>query len=84
MAIENTVSIDFDPRSSIVDYVFDCRLPDVKKGPLKINLVIQSAEGDQFLGSIESVKQIFSAYNCDYFLIHQLKHVFWVLKKPSH
>ena len=25
MAIENTVSIDFDPRSSIVDYVFDCR-----------------------------------------------------------
>ena len=29
MAIENTVSIDFDPRSSIVDSVFDCRLPDV-------------------------------------------------------
>ena len=30
MAIKNTVSIDFDPRSSIVD-VFDCRLPGVKK-----------------------------------------------------
>ena len=29
MAIENTVSIDFDPRSSIVDSVFDCRLQDV-------------------------------------------------------
>ena len=29
MAIENTVSIDFYPRSSIVDYVFDCRLPAV-------------------------------------------------------
>ena len=30
MAIENTVSIDFDPRSSIVEYVFDCRLPGVE------------------------------------------------------
>ena len=29
MAIENTVSIDFDPRSYIIDYVFDCRLPGV-------------------------------------------------------
>ena len=30
MAFENTVSIDFDPRSSIVDSVFDCRLPAVR------------------------------------------------------
>ena len=29
MAIENTVSIDFDLRLSIVDSVFDCRLPGV-------------------------------------------------------
>ena len=29
MAIENTVSVDFDPRSSIVESVFDCRLPSV-------------------------------------------------------
>ena len=29
MAIENTVSNDFDPRSSIVKSVFDCRLPGV-------------------------------------------------------
>ena len=29
MAIENTVSIDFDPRSSIAENVFDCRLPSV-------------------------------------------------------
>ena len=29
MAIKNTVSIDFDPRSLIVDNVFDCRLPGV-------------------------------------------------------
>ena len=28
-AIENTVSSDFDPRSSIVKSVFDCRLPGV-------------------------------------------------------
>ena len=27
MAIENTISIDFNPRSSIVKCVFDCRLP---------------------------------------------------------
>ena len=31
MAIKNTVSIDFDPRSSIVDSVFDCRLHGVRK-----------------------------------------------------
>ena len=29
MAIKNTVSSDFDPRSSIVKSVFDCRLPGV-------------------------------------------------------
>ena len=29
MAIENTVSSDFDPRSSIVKSVIDCRLPGV-------------------------------------------------------
>ena len=29
MAIENTVSSDFDPRSSIVKSVFDCHLPGV-------------------------------------------------------
>ena len=29
MAIENTVSIDFEPRSSIVKSVFDCRLTGV-------------------------------------------------------
>ena len=29
MAIENTISIDFDPRSSIIDSVFDCRLSGV-------------------------------------------------------
>ena len=29
MAIENTVSSDFDPRSSIVMSVFDCHLPGV-------------------------------------------------------
>ena len=29
MAIENTVSVDFDPRSSIVKSVFDCRLSGV-------------------------------------------------------
>ena len=29
MAIENTVLSIFDPRLSIVDYVFDCRLPGV-------------------------------------------------------
>ena len=32
MAIENTVSIVFDLRSSIVDYVFDCHLPGVDIG----------------------------------------------------
>ena len=32
IAIENTVSIDFYPRSSIVDGVFDCRLPGVIRG----------------------------------------------------
>ena len=40
MAIENTVSIDFDPRSSIVHNVFDCRLPGVDLShsiPVKIN-----------------------------------------------
>ena len=31
MEIKNTVSIDFCPRSSIVDSVFDCRLPGVDK-----------------------------------------------------
>ena len=30
MAIKNTVSIDFDPCLSIVDNVFDCRLPGVR------------------------------------------------------
>ena len=30
MAIENTISCDFDPRSSIVKSVFDCRLPGVE------------------------------------------------------
>ena len=29
MAIENTVSSDFDPPSSIVESVFDCRLSSV-------------------------------------------------------
>ena len=29
MAIENSVSINFDPRSAIGDSVFDCRLPGV-------------------------------------------------------
>ena len=29
MAIENTVSTDFDPRSSIVKGVFDCHLSSV-------------------------------------------------------
>ena len=29
LAIKNTVSSDFDPRSSIVKSVFDCRLSDV-------------------------------------------------------
>ena len=29
MAIDNTVSIDFDPRASISVSVFDCRLPGV-------------------------------------------------------
>ena len=29
MTIENTVLSNFDPRSSIVDSVFDCRLPGV-------------------------------------------------------
>ena len=31
MAIENTVSIDFDARLTIVDGVFDCRLTGVLK-----------------------------------------------------
>ena len=31
IAIENTVFSDFDPRSSIVKSVFDCRLPGVVK-----------------------------------------------------
>ena len=31
MAIENTASSDFDPHSSIVKSVFDCRLPGVMK-----------------------------------------------------
>ena len=36
MAIENTVSIDFDSHSSIVKSVFDCRLPSVNnEGPGK-------------------------------------------------
>ena len=26
----------------------------------------------------------FFEHNCNYFLTHQLKHVFWVLKEPSH
>ena len=30
MAIENTVSSDYDPRSSIVKSVFDCRLSGVE------------------------------------------------------
>ena len=30
---------------------------------------------------IEPVKQNFTAKNCCYFLIHQFKHVFWVLKR---
>ena len=29
MAIDNTVSSDFDPRSSNVESVFDCRIPGV-------------------------------------------------------
>ena len=32
MANENTGSSDFDPRSSIVKSVFDCRLPGVIEG----------------------------------------------------
>ena len=32
MAIEDTVSSDFYPRSSIVKSVFDCRLPGVSMG----------------------------------------------------
>ena len=31
--------------------------------------------------SIGPVKQKFSAWNCNYFLIHQFKHVFWVFKR---
>ena len=31
--------------------------------------------------AIGPVKQNISALNCDYFLIHQFKHVFWVLKR---
>ena len=38
MAIVNTVSIDFDARSSIVDYVFDCRLPGVRKDQYLVKL----------------------------------------------
>ena len=34
-----------------------------------------------FVMYIGPVKQNNLAYNCDYFLIHQLKHVFWVLKR---
>ena len=32
---------------------------------------------------IGPVKQIKSALNCDYFLIHQFKHAFWVLKRDG-
>ena len=35
MTIENTVSSDIDLRSSVVNSVFDCRLPGVKTGPLR-------------------------------------------------
>ena len=38
----------------------------------------------QRVNSIGPVKQNYLAYYCDYFLIHRLKHVFWVLKEPSH
>ena len=33
---------------------------------------------------IGPVKQKNLAWNWDYFLIHQFKHVFWVLRGPSH
>ena len=33
---------------------------------------------------IGPAKQFLLALNCNYFLIHQFKHVFWVLKKTSH
>ena len=33
------------------------------------------------INSIGPVKQKYFAKNCDYFLIHQFKHVFWVLKR---
>ena len=33
------------------------------------------------LNVIEPIKQKYLALKCDYFLIHRLKHVFWVLKR---
>ena len=42
IAIENTVSSDFDPRSSIYKSVFDCRLPSVQMRQL---IALSSKEG---------------------------------------
>ena len=43
MAIENTVSNDFDPRSSIVNSVFDCRLSGAKR--LFLNECMYACDG---------------------------------------
>ena len=38
-------------------------------------------ECNQILVQRASYAKNISAYNCDYFLIHQFKHVFWSLKR---
>ena len=40
MPIENTVSSDFDSRSSIVKSVFDCHLPGVIKSAVLVTQII--------------------------------------------
>ena len=54
MAIKNTVSIDFYPRSAIDDSVFDCRLPGVKL-VFTVHLLTLSADNPKHEANEDSV-----------------------------
>ena len=47
------------------------------------DLVVQCIVNLKSTPYIGPVKQIILVLNCDFFLIHQFKHVFWLLKEPS-
>ena len=52
MAIENTISIDFDLRSTIVKSIFDCRLP----GVLKFIVSNQKEESIKYIKALKGYK----------------------------